>query len=240
MSGILHDQFPDDAIAHPLPGTRPLAPGDWLRRDERYAEQMALRDRLVLQQRDKVIAQTDDAVDAVAELLSVVLEDLGVRGSDYRRADGVTVGIDRDDPLGTLGRLAQEDFIVMLRGENEHWLAAGVLCFPSLWTLTQKIGRPLTAIHTPVPEYDTALATRVQRLFDLVRVEQPLVRWNHLPYETDRLHNPALESTSPEDYHASGPRPFLRKERQVIKRLPETGAVVFSIHTWLVRAQDAG
>lgn len=240
MTGILHDRLPDDAIAHPLPGTRPLAPGDWLRRDERYGEQMALRDRLVETRRDAVIACLPEAREAVDELLAVVLAELGVSGGRFDRPDGVAVPIDRADPLGTLGRLALEDFIVMLRGENEHWLAAGVLCFPSLWTLTQKIGRPLTEIHTPVPEYDTALATRVQRLFDLVRVEQPLVRWNHLPYETDRLHNPAYEPTSPEDSHASGPRPFLRKERQVIKRLPETGAVVFSIHTWLVRAQDAG
>ena len=63
MSEILHDSMPADAVSHPLPGTRPLAAGDWLRRDERFAEQMALRDELVLHRREDVIAMGDGAND---------------------------------------------------------------------------------------------------------------------------------------------------------------------------------
>jgi hypothetical protein len=35
-----------------------------------------------------------------------------------------------------------------------------------------------------------------------------------------------------------GDEPYLRSERQCILRLPETGAVVFSIHTTVIRAED--
>lgn len=236
MTDPLHDRLPEDAVAHPLPGTRPLRPGDWLRRDERFAEHMALRDRLLIRARGEVIAQRTGAQAAVAELLEAVLCELGQSGPVHDRPDGVQVPVNRADPLATLGRICQEDFAVMLPGAGEHWLAAGVICFPSRWRLAQKIGRPLTGIHRPVAAYDAGMALRVQRLFDGVRVEQPLVRWNHLPYPEARLFNPRSEAAPGAEGEPEGTRPYLRMERQVIKRLPETGAVVFSIHTWLIAA----
>lgn len=233
MSHILHDQMPPDAVKHPLPGTRPVAPGDWLRRDERYAEQMALRDRLIAERRGDVIALLPEGEAPARELLAVVRAEVGATEDRYLRPDGVTVGIDESDPLGSLARLCQEDFAIMVAGEAEHWFAGGVICFPSRWTLAQKIGRPLTGIHTPVEEYDYGMARRVQRLFDCVRVGQPLVRWNNIPYLVGDLFNPQPEFGPAQP---DLPRPFLRRERQVLVRLPDTEAVVFSIHTYLVRA----
>ncbi|MBV7407574.1 DUF3445 domain-containing protein [Maritimibacter sp. DP1N21-5] len=233
---ILQDVMPVDAIAYPLPGTRPMEQDDWLRRDERFAEQMALRDRLIAERREAVIATRPEAEVALAELYATVLAEVGATGSQHTRPDGVTVPLDPADPLATVGRLAQEDFLVHLRGPEEHWLAAGVLCFPSRWTLAEKMGRPLTGIHIPVPQYDDNLARRVQRLFDGVQPDRPIVRWNRLPYRTAELHNPQREADSAATHAPDGPRPFLRQERQAIRKLPATGAVIFSIHTYLVRA----
>ncbi|WP_172296354.1 DUF3445 domain-containing protein [Pseudoruegeria sp. HB172150] len=236
MTVILQDALPEDAISHALPGTRPLAHGDWLRRDERYAEQMALRDRLVAEKRDAVIGMRPEGEAPARELLSIIAAELGASGTEYARPDGVRVTLDADDPLGTLGRLCQEDFAIMVAGEAEHWLAAGVVCFPSRWTLAQKIGRPLTRIHKPVKVYDNGLARRVQRLFDAAHPDRSIVRWNRLPYWDTKLFNPQLEPKYDGPFAPEGERSFIRAERQVIRRLPETGAVVFSIHTWLVKA----
>ncbi|HBZ43548.1 MAG TPA: DUF3445 domain-containing protein [Maritimibacter sp.] len=232
----LHDHMPEDGTSHPLPGTRPMAPGDWLRRDERFAEQMAERDDLVLNHRNAVIACLPEAEAAASELLAEVCAEIGADGESFTRADGVVVSLDASDPLGTLGRLVQEDFAIMTRGPEEHVLSGGVICFPSRWTLAEKVGKPLTRIHVPVAVYDAQIAKRVQRLFDGVQVERPIVRWNHLPYSTEVLHNPAPEPAVPYEPDTRESRtPFLRKERQVIKRLPKTRAVVFSIHTWITR-----
>jgi len=238
---VLQDGLPEDAMAHALPGTRPLAPGDWLRRDEAYAGQMALRDRLVAERRDEVLGVLPEGCEAAAELLDMVLSELGVEGEAWQRPDGVRVAIDRADPLATLGRLCQEDFALMLPGDPEHWLAGGVVCFPSRWRLAEKLGRPLTGIHRPVAVYDDTLARRVQRLFDGVRAGQPIHRWNRLPYWDSALFNPQSEPADGRAYEPrqGGERPYLRAERQVILRLPRTGAVVFSIHTWLVRNPEA-
>lgn len=228
---VLHDVFPDDAIAHPLPGTRPMQAGDWLRRDACFAEQMALRDTLIAKNRDAVIAMRAPAAEAIEELLGCVCRELGISGNQYDRPDGQPIPIDTADPLATLGRLCQEDFAIMLRGDTEHWLAAGVICFPSRWTLAQKIGRPLIRIHQPVTSYDDTLARRVQRLFDGVQIDKPLVRWNRLPYVTSALFNPLPEGTAHPDLAKP---PYLRMERQVMLRLPHTRAVCFSIHTYLM------
>lgn len=237
MDEIFHDQFPEDAVSHALPGTRPMAAGDWLRTDERFAEQMALRDHLIAHNRSAVIGALPGAQAAVEELFDTVCDVLSVSGDRYERPDGVTVPIERDDPLATLGRLCQEDLVVMTRGEDEHILAAAVLCFPSRWTLAQKLGRPLTRIHRPVAQYDDQIARRVQRLFDGVQVERPIVRWNYLPYSTSALFNPGPEPEKPyEPETREETTPFIRMERQVVKRLPETRAVIFSIHTYITRA----
>ena len=116
--------------------------------------------------------------------------------------------------------------------EAEHRLTAAVLCFPSNWTLSQKLGMPLVRIHLPVEVYDETVAKRVQRLLDAVRPEAPLMRANLIPYAHATLHSPRPEFAR----HSPGPGEvrFVRVERQTLLRLPVTRAVVFSIHAYQV------
>lgn len=148
--------------------------------------------------------------------------------------DGRKPVIDRTAPLLTLGRLVQEDFCILHRaeGEAEHRLAGAVLCFPASWTLSEKIGRPVEAIHGPVAAYDAVLARRVRRLFDGLRPGRPLARCNALFYEDPALFQPRPEASQ---RPPAGPgAAYFRSERQCLLRLPVTGAVIFSIHTILM------
>jgi hypothetical protein len=242
METPLQDHLPvlpwtDPRLAR-LPGMLPLDPGDWLRVDEAHAGQMALRDRLIAGHPEAVIAAMPGSEPAVHEVLeAVVTACAALPGYAHgpgavRRADGVTVPVDRAAPLATLGRLVQEDFCLLEAGPGgEHVLTAAVLCFPAGWTLAEKIGRPLTRIHAPVAPYDATMARRVQRLFDAIRPGAPLWRANALLYADPALHQPRPEGA---------PRPppaepaFVRSERQCLLRLPRTGAVVFSIRTHVV------
>ena len=103
------------------------------------------------------------------------------------------VPLDPDQPLLTLGRLFQEDFCILEQTGPEHALTAAILCFPASWTLSQKLGRPMTEIHIPVESYTPDIARRVQRLFDAIRPDQPLWRANSLIYDDPTLHQPRLE-----------------------------------------------
>ena len=239
---ILQDKLPFipwmDPRSARLPGIQPLESGDWLRVDEAFAAQMAERDRLIATIPQDVCAQTPQGAAATRELYGMVLDKLrGTPGYDVRaaevvRPDGVIVPLDPEAPMATLGRLVQEDLCLMQAdGSGEHVLTAAALCFPASWTLAQKIGRPLTTIHIPVKVYDETMARRVQRLFDAIRVEQPMWRMNYLIYDDAELHQPRREG-SPR------PRPvrrdLVRTERQCLVRLPQTQAVLFAIHTWVV------
>jgi len=220
-----------------LPGIQPAAPGDWLRVDDAYTAQMALRDRLISEAPDKVHALLPQAETAARELLSLVLEELrgqpgySLAQGEVTRPDGIRVMIDDTTPLLTLGRLVQEDFALHLPMGDEHALMGAILCFPASWTLAEKIGRPLTGIHRPVPSYDTDLAARVQRMFTALRPGQVLWRANALLYADPSLHQPRPENAPRE---RAGQRNYLRSERQCLLKLPQSGAVVFSIHTTVV------
>ncbi|MFN4153688.1 MAG: heme-dependent oxidative N-demethylase family protein [Paracoccaceae bacterium] len=226
-----------DARTRRLPGILPLDMADWLRVDEAFAGQMALRDRLIAEREAEVVGQVSFAAQAVEELYEFVLarlpEGFAREGGTVTRPDGVRVLLEPERPLQTLGRLVQEDLCLMQEaGGGEHLLSAAVLCFPAGWMLHEKLGRPLMRMHKPVEAYTEDVGRRVQRLMDAVRVEAPLWRAN-AHHSRAPLFNPQPEDAA-KDTEAQGEMPYIRSERQCLIRLPVSRAVLFSIHTYLV------
>jgi Haem-dependent oxidative N-demethylase, alpha subunit-like len=237
MREVFQRSLPYDVMdTRALPGIQPLDLNDWLIRDEAYDAQMAVRDHLLRAARPDVLAMDDGARAAAGELLDLVL---GLAypgaGAAVTRADGVRVAIDRGDPLGTLGRLVQEDLCILQKIGPEHVLTGAVVCFPASWLLADKFMCPLIGIHAPVEGYDDSVAARVQRMFDGVQPGRPLWRFNALWYDDPALHQPRGAHPVRGNEHQA---PYLRSERQSILRLPQSGAVIFSIHTYLLRRAD--
>lgn len=240
MTPILHQTLPalpwlDPRLAR-LPGVLPVEGDDWLVRDEVFAPQMAERDRLILGDAavhgiaPEAAAAADETYDMV---LAKLAEDAGycIGAEAARRPDGAEVALDRARPLQTLGRLVQEDLCLMVPNrQGEHILGGAILCFPASWTLAEKLGQPMTRIHNPVPEYDENIARRVQRLLDAVQVGRPIWRMNHNLYASADLFHPRSENAPRLDIAPQ----FLRAERQCLLRLPQTGAVLFTIHTYVM------
>ena len=124
----------------------------------------------------------------------------------------------------------QEDLCVLLPDDGGRLvLAAACVCFPSHWRLADKMGKPAWDIHGPVPRYDDELAKKVDTFLDRLRPPAVMKRRNWTIHESSDLfapHSPghADPSIPPEDL-------WLRSERQTLRRLPETDAVVFTIRT---------
>lgn len=242
---ILQDRLPVMAWMDPrtarLPGIQPVTDDSWLVVDEVFAGQMAERDRLIAEVPALVHGLQESARPAAEELYAAVLAKLR-QTQGYRigaesalRPDGVEVALDPQRPLLTLGRLVQEDLCLMQKQGDEHVLTGAVLCFPASWTLAEKLGRAMIAVHRPVEQYGADLAKRVQRMFDMIRPEQPLWRMNFNVYAAPDLFHPRRED-DPRKERRDGD--FMRSERQCLLRLPQTQAVVFSIHTYVVRIAD--
>ncbi len=222
-----------------LPGIQPVPAGEWLWRDEVFAEQMAYREALLRDRRTDVFRETRDSRPAQAELLQTVLGALDAGytrvGDVVTRPDGGRVDIAQGAPIIAAARLVQEDLLLMEWQNGEPSLSAAVLCFPASWTLEEKFTRGLAGIHGNVGDYDEDMAKRVLRMFMAIRPEQPLWRANFLLYSDPELHQPRRESDPRRDRDA--PR-FVRVERQTLRKLPESGAVVFGIHTFVVPLEN--
>lgn len=234
---ILQTSIPYDPLdRRVLPGIQPATMDNWLHQDEVFASQMQRRETVLAERREDVLALSPSAEPAARELLELVLVQTYPGMTDrITRPDGVSIAIDRDRPLDTLCKLVQEDFCILQKTGEEHLLTGAILCFPASWRLSEKFMRPLVGIHAPVESYDDNVARRVQRLFDGIQPGRPLWRFNALWYKEAELFQPRSAHDRRETVEPGTAR-YLRSERQTLLRLPETRAVVFSIHTYVLAA----
>jgi hypothetical protein len=221
-------------------GVRPLDLANWLIVDEAYDAEMAQKGRLLAERPDEVFAARPSAgppSHEVLELVTAWLAEHHPEVGDRIPTDaggGAEVGDPRAvHPLDRAGRLVQEDLCLMLAGGGAYRLEAASLCFPSHWRLVDKLGRSLATIHGPVPHYADELEAKVDRFFDRLRVDRPVWRRNLSIHNHDDLFAPDPHE-SPESF-TGGPGDvtgiWLRSERQTLRRLPRTDAVLFTIKT---------
>jgi len=195
------------------PALKPLSLEHWLMPDTE-ADAWLLDKRTLMAERayDTVLGDVDSA--ACRELLSMVGEATGARSSETW-----------PNALATAGALVSDDLCV-LEDMGDGWtLMAGVVAAPTFWRLEDQIGRSLGGLHSPVPGGDPELASRINRIFDGLQPARVLERFNwtvQVSGELFTMRRPSADGAQPEDLH-------LRVERQTIRKLPETGAICFTI-----------
>ena len=214
-------------------GLRPLDLDRWIEVDDRRDVELVEKESLLATRHGDVVAFVEHPdVDAAAvELDELVCEWLGEHGVDFAEVDPGLHPIDR------CGRRTQEDWCLLVDLDaTGPILAAASVCFPTRWTLRDKIGQSTAAIHAPVSRYDDQLSVPVDRFLDRLAPDGPVWRLNWNVLDDGALHQPVRPSRSVE---RAGPRPagdfdvghdiWLRVERQTLRRLPGTGAIAFSI-----------
>jgi len=221
---------------------------EWIEIDEELPAQLREKRALAASRPRDVFRALPGSEPAQEELLGVLAAHLvRVRPDLYRTADGrIEVAplaeshelAGRAAPLELAGQLVQEDLCLMERGADGWTLTAASVSFPTRWRLADKIGRPLAAIHDPVPGFADKLAAPVARFFDHLKAERPVWRLNWSLLDDPALFQPAGHGRTGRDESVTaenaGDRLWLRVERQTLRRLPATGAVVFGIrvHRW--------
>ncbi len=145
-------------------------------------------------------------------------------------------------PLRAASRLVSDDLCLMERkpgerGEPAWTLTAVSLCAPSFFSVEDVLGRPLDAIHGPVPTFNDRFLPRVSRIFDHLAADTILTRRNWSLVPTDTLFIPSADGLRAElplmTAQDIAGRLQVRRERQTIRKLPQTGAVLFTIRIWL-------
>lgn len=214
----------------------------WFEIDDRYTPDVAERVRLLRQHHAAVFGAEPDAAAACREARDMTIEHLTRVHPDWFSRDGEAVQVhltgERQNigtchPLERAARLVQEDLCVIQTSGDGPRLTAAVLCFPSRWCLQEKLGRPLAAVHGAVPFYADRLARPVDRFMALARPGHIAVRLNWSVLDDPAMFQPAGKWRTEKDTSITsanaGERLFLRVERQTLRRLPATDAVLFGI-----------
>jgi dimethylamine monooxygenase subunit A len=212
-------------------GLRSLSPGTWLEPDGFRAADLALKQRLLAEHHDEVVALAPDP-DGVARAAGAELADL-VAGEVGGPGASVPSSV---HPVEAAARLTQEDWCVHLPDGEGRWrLVAACVCFPTRWVLGDKIGRTVREIHAPVAFYDEQLADPVDAFFDRLApgVDHGVWRLNWNLTDDAALFQPVAHAPAGRrvDITAAnaGDLVWLRVERQTLVKLPGSGAVVFGI-----------
>jgi len=229
-------------------GLQPLDPADWIEPDDAAAAQFANKARLMRERPGDVVAALPESAAAADEALARLAAYLPARFPDLyrRRGDAMEVRaagwtVDLADPalpaIARAGLLVQEDLCLMQGDGAGGWrLTAASLCAPSAWRLADKLGQAMPGIHAPVPLYGETLSGRVDRIFTHLRDGAPVWRLNWSVMSDPALFQPGGHDRSAERLAgltraSAGTRLVLRVERQTLTRLPESGAILFTIKT---------
>lgn len=135
-------------------------------------------------------------------------------------------------PLHAIAHHVSDDLVVMVKEDGEWHVGAAVLTSPTFFSLGFASGRSLHELHEAVPG-GASLAARIARVFDHIRPGQVLERFNWTLQAGDTRFTPdgaplreRAEKASADEAEALL---HVRVERQTIVRLPESGAVLFTI-----------
>lgn len=205
-------------------GLRSIAPEDWFEGGEN--DPAARKDPLLEAHARDVWAETEGSRPAQAELLGLVGEALGA-----------PVPADRRPPLLAAARAVADDLCLMEKRDGVWRLTALSLSAGSFFSAGEVIGKSLAELHLPVTGFGETLLKRVNRIFDGLRDDLVLERRNWSVVSSPDLFIPdpaPMRAAIPAiDAARAADELRVRVERQTLRRLPRTGAVVFTIRVWI-------
>jgi hypothetical protein len=211
-------------------GLRALSDSEWLEGGDDLVKQIPERLTLAIESRDVVYQELPGYRAAITELVNRITHNLTeFHQSEYQRQANILTHlpthtqVDLESPtvLLNLASIIGEDLVVLSREENEWKIVAGAVLFPSRWRLSEKIGKGMDAVHTPVPGFASALAPYMTATFDKITADRAVWRKNWSLHSTEDLHQPTSihEPATPEKY-------WWRTERQTLTRA-ECGEFLF-------------
>ena len=253
--------FPFEHDEYDMPMNARAGVGPLIEVDEgEYAKGLALKDQILASDRRYYFQCPPESEPLAWESIALLLLDMaghspqhfaletdGTRWTWTNRLLGTTTAFMLGDPstlplppLDWLGRQVQEDLILMAETPDggDTVCAGGHLCFAASWCLDDKMGQNFLRIHEDIPQFLERIGRPANLMMQRLKAGRPTGRINWTVSSTDRLNlAPAVahewvSSRRGITADNAGERCFLRIERQVFARLPQTRGILFTIHTY--------
>ncbi|KAK2025743.1 hypothetical protein LX32DRAFT_702752 [Colletotrichum zoysiae] len=237
-------------------GLRSIQPDEWIELDNQFPKYHSDKTARILERGDKCVATLPEAYPAAIELLEELAQYLPARYPTlFKRT---AVGLDniwsgesfniierplKEDPMAIAAKLVQDDLAIMMeRPDGKYYFLAGAILLAGFWRLRDKLGMSLEEIHTSgdVPHYKEKLHNGMASFFKRLRCDQIYSRNNYFIQLDDSLpwswsigeEDSPVVSWSTAEKDKAIEHHYFRSERQSLRRLPKTRAIVFTIRTY--------
>jgi dimethylamine monooxygenase subunit A len=208
------DLFPKEDFAFAMKFRRGEV-GAFFRNSAEHSAILEERKKLLREDPARYAAMLPEGSDVLKEAIALA------------RSVGVHV---EEETLVGLGAAWEPD-LLMLRGSasEQPKLVAGCVCFPSSWSLEEKIGHPLDFIHKPVVTLNEQFASPIQQF--LARMK-PGISWERINWGLSRSpelnQHPARELPRL-DENVALEDVWFRAEYQSLVVLPQSHGILFGI-----------
>jgi dimethylamine monooxygenase subunit A len=235
-------------------GLQPISPNDWMHIDDEYACFMRTKRAHLAKFPDRFYKTLPISLAAQRELRALIVAHLlEEQASLFSLSGGVLVckaggswdlSDDSVEPLWQLSDFIQEDFMLLQDVDDKTTITAAANAYSSSGRLVASVGRDIRWAHRPVPNLTSLHGARIDRILASVHQDALCARFNwqltpvstvFLPPDPHAANQEALRSVSNQlsnDFSLAPSLLYLRVERQTLRRLPETQAIAFSIHTY--------
>lgn len=210
-------------------GLKPIAIENWLFPDDQN-HWLEGKGKLLSLKPDDVYASLGDTEEIQAELAQLVC---AATNQEIANGEPLLIGA---------SRLVSDDLIIMDKRDGVWTLVAATLCAPTFFNAQYAIGKSLSLLHDPIPSGDFDLSGRIARVFDNFAPDMVLERFNWTVQWGDERYTPdggkLREAAQNAQLNEATNMLYERVERQTIRKLPKTGAVVFTIRIRLSKLSD--
>jgi dimethylamine monooxygenase subunit A len=129
-----------------------------------------------------------------------------------------------------LGKAWEPDFLLLKAdASGSVRLLAGCVCFPSSWSLAEKIGKPIGIIHDVVPGLNASIGDQIQTFLTRLRPGAAWLRANWGLSRSPELNQHPDRRLPRLDAAVTPDEVWLRIEYQALAALPRSQGVLFGI-----------
>jgi len=174
---------------------------------------------------DRYFTYTSGANSLVAEALEIAVKERTVPPAPFSQM-----------PLSGiyLAENWEPDYLLLTRENEAIRLVCGCVCFPSSWSLEEKIGKPIEEIHEIVPALNSSIGRQIHTFLEKLK---PGVCWTRsnwgLSRSAERNQHPKRKLPRL-DENVGVDEVFFRIEEQSLVALPRTNGILFGIRIKVV------
>ncbi|KAF6844615.1 hypothetical protein CMUS01_00905 [Colletotrichum musicola] len=221
--------------------------------DSNYLDRVTERRDVIKQHGSVVLGAVPEGIAALHEVWTYLLSDYlpkryptmfslsddGLRF--HNKVTGVSLPLtppeDPNAALRALGETVEDDLFLLVETPEGHRAAAFVCCHPAGFDPSDKLGKLLKDIHTPVPSYEK-IGASMERFFSRLQVGKSVKRMNWSVSTKPNLFSPSGLHIYDGDKVEKDENVDISQELQTLTRLPKTGAVLFSFKTYLTPLEE--